>query len=64
MHAKQNQDLGIASNEGRESYTTAKDSLVRVCIEKKNNYFVHDWTFSYFSNFLNNWPLNDKFFNL
>ena len=37
MHAKQNQDLGIASNEGRESYTTAKDSLVRVCIGKKNN---------------------------
>ena len=35
MHAKQNQDLGIASNEGRESYTTAKDSLVRVCIEKR-----------------------------
>ena len=49
MHAKQNQDLGIASNEGRESYNTAKDSLVRVCIEKKNNYFVHDWT-SNFSN--------------
>ena len=51
MHAKQNQDLGIASNEGRESYNTAKDSLVRVCIEKKNNYFEHNWTTSsYFSN--------------
>ena len=60
MHAKQNQDLGIASNEGRESYNTAKDSLVRVCIEKKNNYFVLNWIASYFSN-LKKLPLDGAY---